>query len=71
MLEALSWEVLSREVYSTELATSDFHLFASMSLALAEQRFGLYEVVKKWLGEWFASREEDFYRCVMHKLSER
>jgi len=52
---------LSHVVYSPDLAPSDYHLFASMDHALAEQRFGSYEDVKKWLDEWFAAQGEDFY----------
>ena len=59
--EALSWEVLPRAAYLPDLAPSDYHLFASMCEALAEQRFGSYEDVKKWLDEWFTAKEEDFY----------
>jgi len=50
-LEALSWEVLPYAAYSPDLAPSDYHLFASMGHTLAEQRFGSYEDVKKWLDE--------------------
>jgi len=46
-LEALSWEVLPYATYSPDLVPSDYHLFASMGHALAEQRFGSYEDVKK------------------------
>jgi len=46
-LEALSWEVLLQATYSPDLAPFDYHLFASMGHALAEQRFGSYEDVKK------------------------
>ena len=46
-LEVFSWEVLSHVIYSSDLAPSDYHLFASMGHALAEQNFGSYEDVKK------------------------
>ena len=36
---------------------------------LAEQSFGSYEDVKKWL-EWFAANGDDFYCRSIHKLSE-
>jgi len=50
-----------------DLAPSDYHLFASMGHALAEQRFDSYEDVQKWLDEWFATKGEDFYWRGIHK----
>jgi len=38
-IEAFGWEILSHAAYSSDLATSDYHLFASMGYALAQQRF--------------------------------
>jgi len=38
-LEALSWEVLPYAAYLPDLAPSDYHLFAPMDHALAEQRW--------------------------------
>ena len=57
--------------YLSELAPSDYHLFAPMGHALAEQHFGSYEDVKKWLSEWFTVKGEDFYWHSIQKLPER
>jgi len=61
----------SHAAYLPDLAPSDYHLFASMGHALAEQHFDSYEDVKKWLDEWFAAKGEDFYWRDIHKLLER
>jgi len=37
------WEILSHAAYSSDLAPSDYHLFASMGHALAQQHFISYE----------------------------
>lgn len=70
-LDALNWEVLPHPPYSPDLAPSDYHLFSSMSHALAEQHFNSYEDVRKWLDDWFASKTEDFYWQGIHNLPER
>jgi len=38
-IEAFGWEILSHAAYSPDLAPSDYHLFASMGHALAQQHF--------------------------------
>ena len=43
MIETFSWEILAHAAYSPDLAPSDYHLFASLGHALAEQRFTSYE----------------------------
>jgi len=50
-LETFNWEVLPHPAYSPDLASSDYHLFSSMSHALAERHFDSYEDVRKWLDE--------------------
>ena len=69
-IEAFGWEILSHAIYS-DLAPSDYHLFASMGHALAQQRFTSYENVRKWLDDWFGSKEQQFFWRGIHKLSNR
>ncbi|KAM0726699.1 Mariner Mos1 transposase [Formica fusca] len=70
-IEAFSWEILSHAAYSPDLAPSDYYLFASMGHAFAEQHFTSYENVRKWLDDWVASKEQQFFWRGIHKLSER
>ncbi|QQP52382.1 Transposase, partial [Caligus rogercresseyi] len=51
-------QILQHAAYSPDLAPSDYYLFASMGHALAEQHFTSYEDVRKWLEDWFASKEQ-------------
>jgi len=43
--------------------------FSSMGYALAER--DSYEDIRKWLDEWFASKDEEFFWRGIHKLPER
>ena len=56
-IEAFSWEILWHAAYSPDLAPSDCYLFASMGHALSDKHFTSYENVRKWLDDWFASKE--------------
>ncbi|GFV40681.1 mariner Mos1 transposase [Trichonephila clavipes] len=50
-LKSLGFGILPHPLYSPNPAPSDYHLFASMGHALAEQHFSNFEEVRKWLGE--------------------
>ena len=70
-LETLNWKVLPHSAYSPNLAPLDYHLFSSMGHVLAEQHLDSYEGVRKWLDEWFASKQKDSFWHGIHKLPER
>ncbi|EGI59650.1 Mariner Mos1 transposase, partial [Acromyrmex echinatior] len=70
-LEEVKWEILPHPPYSPDIAPSDLHLFRSMQSALSEERFNSYEGIKKWLDEWIASKEPDFFIRGIRLLPER
>ena len=39
MIETFGWEIHSHAAYSPDLVSSNYHLFASMGHAVAQQRF--------------------------------
>jgi len=51
-LSALQQEILPHAAYSSDSASSDYHLFWSMQHDLADQHFKTYEEIKKWLDKW-------------------
>ncbi|GFX49884.1 mariner Mos1 transposase [Trichonephila clavipes] len=71
IFKVLGCEPLAHEAYLPNLAPSDYHLFASLGHALADQRFTSYENVKPWLDDWLASKDRSFFWRGIHKLPER
>ncbi|GFX43342.1 mariner Mos1 transposase [Trichonephila clavipes] len=71
IVKALDWEPLAHAAYSPDLAPSDYHLFASLGHALADQRFTSYENVKFWPDDWLASKDRSFFWCGIYKLPKR
>ncbi len=70
-MKSLGWEILPHPLYAPDLAPSDFHFFASMGHALAEQHCSSFEEVGKWVDEWLASKDKQFFWLGIHKLPER
>lgn len=71
LVESYDWEPLVHAAYSPDLAPSDYHLFSSMGHALSEQRFNSHEEAKKWIDDWFAAKDGQFFWRGIHKLPER
>jgi len=70
-IERLGWDHLDHPPYSPDLAASDYHLFRSMQVSLADVRFRNAEEVQKWVDEWIASKDEDFFKRGINKLPRR
>lgn len=70
-IKRLGWDHLDHPPYSPDLAPSDYHLFRSMQTSLADVRFRNAEEVRKWVDEWIASKDEDFFKRGINKLPRR
>lgn len=70
-VEHLGWDRIDQPAYSPDLAPSDYYLFRSMQVALTDVRFRNAEEVRKWVDDWIASKDEDFFHRGIHKLPER
>ena len=70
-IEKLGWDRLDQPAYSPDLAPSDYHLFRSMQMDLADVRFRNIEEVRNWVDGWIAEKDEEFFRRGIHKLLQR
>ncbi|UYV60810.1 SETMAR [Cordylochernes scorpioides] len=61
-IKDLGWELLPHPPYSPDLAPSDYHLFTSLGHALKKQEFSNSDILRKWLVDWFDSKEIEFFR---------
>ncbi|GFX01964.1 mariner Mos1 transposase [Trichonephila clavipes] len=64
IVKELGREPLAHAAYSPDLAPSNYHLFASLGDALADQRFTSYENVKSWLDDWLLQNTDHFFGVV-------
>ena len=69
--ETLKCEALPYTPYSPDIASSDFHLFRSMTHGLSERHFTSYKNTKNWVNLWIASKDEAFFRRGIRMLPER
>lgn len=67
----LGWEILSHPPYSPDLAPSDYHLFLSLQNFLNGKKFKNEEDVKQALVQFFASKDETFFKNGIYKLPSR
>ena len=70
-IKALGWEALPHPPYSPDLAPSDYHLFRSLEHFLRGREFTEVDEVKKALEDFFASKNQAFYKRGIELLGER
>ena len=64
----LGWEILSHPPYSLDLAPSDYHLFLPLQNFLRSKKFKNEEDIKQALVNFFASKDEIFFKNGIYKL---
>ena len=62
----MNWEVLPYQLYSPDIALSDYHLFWATENDFPSQHFKTFENIEKWIDEWIASKSKDFYWHGIH-----
>ena len=67
----LDWKILSHPSYSPDLAPSNYHLFLSLQNFLRGKKFKNEEDIKQALANFFASKDETFFKNRIYKLSAR
>ena len=70
-LQDFSYEVFNRQLYSTDLAPSDFHIFLHLKNFLSGQRFQNDREAEMSVIQWFQSQAENFYDKRIQKLVPR
>jgi [histone H3]-lysine36 N-dimethyltransferase SETMAR len=71
VIQELGWEVLPHPPYSPDLAPSDYYLFLLLSNTLKGVTFDDDQDMEKWLGDWFKSKDDAFYRKGIEKMPEK
>ena len=67
----VGWEILSHPPYSPDIAPSDYHLFLSLQNLLTGKKFKNEEDVERALVQFFASKDETFFKNGIYKLPSR
>ena len=67
-LNELSFELLHHPPYSSDLAPSNYWLFADLKKMLQGKRFGSNEEVIAETKAYFESKDESFYKRDIEKL---
>ena len=70
-LYELGFQLLPHQLYSPDLALSDYWLFADLKKILQEKRFGSNEEVIAETNAYFEDKDKSFYMAGIEKLEKR
>jgi hypothetical protein len=70
-VQELDWEILPHPSYSPDLASSDYHLFRSLSNNLRGVSFNNGAELQNWLDEIFTAKPADFFKRGIENLPKR
>jgi hypothetical protein len=70
-IQELNWEILPHPPYSPDLASSDYHLFHSLSDNLHLVSFNNDAELHNWLYNFFMAKPADFFKRAIENLPER
>ena len=70
-IRSLGWDLLPHPPYSPDCAPSDFHLFRSMQHWFSGKTFETRDEIEGSLSQYFASKDEVFFRNGIEKLAEK
>jgi hypothetical protein len=70
-IQELDWEILPHPPYSMDLASSDYHLFRSLSNNLRGVSFNNDAELQNWLDDFFTAKLADFFKRGIENLPKR
>jgi histone-lysine N-methyltransferase SETMAR len=70
-IQEIDWEIRLHPPYSPDLASSDYHLFCSLSNNLRGISFNNNSGLQNWLDDFFTAKPADFFKHEIENLPER
>jgi hypothetical protein len=70
-IQKLDWEILPHPSNSPDLASTDYHLFRSLSNNLRGVSFNNDAELQNWLDDLFTAKPADFFKHGIENLPER
>ena len=70
-MKFFDWDILNHSPYYPDMSPSDYYLFRWMEHSLPGKNFANLKDIQNHLDDFFASKQEEFYRTGKEKLPGR